>query len=112
MFSKTALAADISETLPAADTSEISTAEVLLKTAQAAETSKTAPTISLEPDLSESSYLKNDIGLWPDIITSENVEYYLKMHITALQNCDGNLFGSKSFKQIDYGSKQSFIRKC
>ena len=96
MFSETALAADISETLPTADTSEISTAEVLLKTAQAAETSKTAPTISLESALSESSYLKNDIWLWPDVITSENIEYYLKMDITALQNCDDNLFDTKS----------------
>ena len=121
MFSEIALAADTSETLSVADTSEtlsvadtskISTAEVLLKTAQAAETSKTGPTISLEPALSESSYLKNDIGLWPDVITSENIEYYLKMDIKALQNCDDNLFDSKSFRQIDNSSKRSFIRKC
>lgn len=71
-----------------------------------------APNVSLGPALSENVCLENDIGLWPEFMTPCNVEYCIKMGVAALQNCDGDLFDCKSFKQSDRNSEKIFIRKC
>ena len=67
-----------------------------------------------EPALRKGVCLENDIGKWPEFMTPGDIDYCIKMGVTALQNCDGNLFDSKCLKQCDTGkgSEKIFTRKC
>lgn len=56
----------------------------------------------------------NDIGKWPEVLTSSDVDNCVRMDTVRLQNCDENLFERKSVKQSDMGkgSEKGFVRKC
>lgn len=56
----------------------------------------------------------NDIGKWPEVLTSSDIDSCVKMDIGLLQNCDEDLFESKSVKQSDTGKgyEKGFVRKC
>lgn len=79
---------------------------------QPAELKATEP----EPDSGSSKdvFLENDIGKWPKLMTSADVDYCIKIGVTALQNCDSGIIERKSFVQFDSGkgSDKSFKRKC
>lgn len=58
--------------------------------------------------LVEDGCFNEDIGVWPETMTRENIDFFIKMGATTLQNCDNDLFENKSFLQKD----ANFIRKC
>lgn len=48
------------------------------------------------------------------MLTSSDIDNYVKMDIGLLQNCDKDLFQSNSVKQSDTGKgcEKGFVRKC
>jgi hypothetical protein len=62
--------------------------------------------------LNENIYSENYIGLWPENMTSSNIDYCTKIGASAFQNCDQDIIDSKSFKQSDRHSEKIFTRKC
>lgn len=61
-----------------------------------------------------SACLNNDIGKWPEVLTSSDIDSCVKMDTGLLQNCDEDLFARKSVKQSDMGKgcEKGFVRKC
>lgn len=72
--------------------------------------------IPLEPGpaLNTNISLTYDIGKWPDKITVSDIENYLIIDMRKLQNCNVDLFESKSQRQLDTGKGdgKSFTRTC
>lgn len=54
--------------------------------------------------------LEHDIRLWPESLTQNNGDYCVKMGSMVFQNCNGNVFFCKSFKQSDRSSEKSYTR--
>lgn len=56
----------------------------------------------------------SDIGKWPIVLTSSDIDICVKMDTVLLQNCDEDLFERNSIKQSDTGKghEKGFVRKC
>lgn len=53
------------------------------------------PVVSVGLDLNENICSENDIGLWPENMTSNNIDYCIKIGASAFQNCDQDIIDNK-----------------
>lgn len=77
----------------------------------AGETTEPSKIVEENQSQAECSGFKNDIGLWPNVITEEMVKYWADKGSSELQNCDEASF-QNSIPRDQTRSDSSFVWKC
>jgi len=75
------------------------------------ETTEPSKIVEENQSQAECSGFKNDIGLWPNVITGEMIKYWADKSSSELQNCNEASF-QNSIPQDHTRSDSSFVRKC